>query len=508
MIRIGSRQSSCFLLAGVVACALAAPSPASAQTRDWGDYTPSAAYVLVDAMIEDAADEVVRVGARPPILSRQMAICISAMYDAWAAYDEKALGVYTGGSLRRPASERTLEHKRKAMAYAMYRTVIDQYPHDTDHTTEVMKRWGYDVGDRSTDVATPQGLGNKVASIVLEARHHDGANQLGDEIGSDGTPYSDYTYYAPVNPVDKVIDPDRWQPLPFEDGKGGLFYPGFLCPHWYRVKSFGLASPSQFRPPPPPKVGSPELQREIEECIEVNAKLTAAEKAQVEFMRDGPRSTGQSGHWMRFAMSVSRRDKHDIDRDAKLFMAVSNTAMDAFIVSWESKRYYDSSRPYTLIRWLYREREIEGWLGPGQGVGTIKGEDWIPYSPATFITPPFPGYTSGHATVSGACARMLELFTGSPNYGDVEMRVAGALTEEQFSCAEMQARHGALPEALSCDVTLELPTFWGVAEMAAKSRLLGGYHIRADNEVGLQTGKQTADYLWPIIQSYHDGTAR
>lgn len=494
-------------VSSVVALASTLALPTSAQTRDWGDFEPSPAYVLLDAMLEDAADEVVRLGARPPILSRQMAICATAMYDAWAAYDDRAVGVYTGGELRRPASERTDDNERKAMAYAMYRTVVDQYPEDTRYTTAVMERWGYDVADRSTDVTTPQGVGNHVAAVVLGARHHDGANQLGDEIGSNGLPYSDYTYYRPVNPVDRIIDPDRWQPLPFADEAGGVHYPGFLCPHWYRVEPFGLESCDQFRPGPPPLVGSDELLREVDECIQYNANLSVEQKAVVEFMRDGPRSTGQSGHWLRFAMSVSRRDRNDTDTDVKLYLAVANTAMDAFIVSWECKRYYDSSRPMTLIEHYYGDDEIEGWLGPGRGVGRIRGEDWIPYSPAAFITPPFPGYTSGHATVSGACAKMLELFTGSPRYGDVEAREAGALTEGSFSCAEMQAEHGTLAEGLSCSVELALPTFWEVAEMAALSRLMGGYHIRTDNDVGLETGKQTAEFLWPKLQRYYLGTA-
>lgn len=500
-----------FLLACVTASvALGAPADAAAaQSKDWGDYKPSAAYELLDAMLEDAADEVVRIGARPPILSRQMAICATAMYDAWAAYDAKAVGVYTGDSLRRPAAERTEANKRKAMAYAMYRTVVDQYPNDSKYTTALMKSWGLDVNDKSMDVATPQGIGNKAAAMILAARHHDGANQLGDEIGSNGQSYSDYTYYTPVNAAGgKLIDPDRWQPLPFDDGKGGVFYPGFLAPHWYRVQPFGLERPDQFRPPPPPKVGSEQLKKEVDEAIHFNATLSPEQKAVVEFMRDGPRSTGQSGHWLKFAQSVSRRDRNDTDTDVKLYMAVANTAMDAFIVSWECKRYYDSSRPFTLIRWYYQGKDIEGWLGPGKGVGTIKGENWIPYSPATFITPPFPGYTSGHATVSAACAKMLELFTGSPKYGDVEARTAGAMTEEQYSCAEMQAKHGTLAEGLTCDVLLELPTFWDVAEMAALSRLMGGYHIRTDNEVGLTSGKETAEYLWPICQKYFNGTAR
>ena len=71
--------------------------------------------------------------------------------------------------------------------------------------------------------------------------------------------------------------------------------------------------------------------------LRFNASLTPEQKAIVEFMRDGPRSTGQSGHWLRFAQDVSRRDKHDLDQDVKLFFAVGNVAMDAFIAAWESQ---------------------------------------------------------------------------------------------------------------------------------------------------------------------------
>ena len=55
-------------------------------------------------------------------------------------------------------------------------------------------------------------------------------------------------------------------------------------------------------------------------------------------MRDGPRSTGQSGHWLKLAQLVSKRDHNDLDRDVKLFFTVGNVAMDAFIACWEANR--------------------------------------------------------------------------------------------------------------------------------------------------------------------------
>jgi hypothetical protein len=478
------------------------------------DHQPSLAYRWLSIVLEASARDVERIGARPTILSRQMAVPLTAMYDAWAAYDDKAVGWLHGGALRRPEAERTQRNREVAISYATYRTSLDQIPHFSDYVREQMVALGFDPDDMSLDPATPAGLGNYVAKTLLEARHHDGANQLGDEIGSDGQPYSDYTMYRPVNPDDKIIDPDRWQRLPFSDEKGGYFYPGFLTAHWYRVKPIMLESSAQFRPGPPPLYGSEQLLKEVDECIAFNASLTPQQKAIVEFMRDGPRSTGQSGHWLKFAQAVSNRDRLSLDQDVKLFFSVGTAAMDAFIAAWESKRYYDSSRPWTLIRHYYAGKTLKGWAGPGKGVTDIPAEQWHPYSPATFVTPPFPGYVSGHSCVSGACAEMLKLFTGSDRCGFVEDRHAGELTEAGFDCMKMQQLDGRpLAEILgdehaSCDITLQLPTFTEAAEMAGISRVMGGYHIQADNVAGLKLGRDVTHYIWPKLQAYFDGKAK
>lgn len=496
---------------GAIALALLAGSARAAAPAKTSNapYTPSVAYQLLDVGLEATAREVDRNGPRPTIVSRTIAIIVTAMYDAWSAYDDKAVGTRLGDKLRRPKSERTQANKGKAMAQAAYRAMLFVYPEDEKWITAEMKKFGVDPKNDSTDPSTPEGVGNLAAAALAEYRRSDGANQFGDEVGSNGKPYSDYTFYEPVNPPDKIIDPDRWQPIPFDDGKGGKIVVGFLTPHWYRVKTFALERSDQFRPGPPPKVGSEQLKREVDECIAFNASLNPEQKAIVEFMRDGPRSTGQSGHWLRFAQDVSRRDKNDSDRDIKLYMAVANVAMDAFIASWESKRYYDSSRPWTLVRYYYKGQKVKGWGGPGKGVITIPAEQWHPYSPSTFITPPFPGYTSGHSTVSGACAKMLELFTGSDHFGEVEKREAGLLTEPGFECKVMQRHEGQLPSDpnLSCNVALKLPTFTETAEMAGISRVMGGYHIQADNVAGLELGRNVAKFCWPKIKAYFDGTA-
>lgn len=468
---------------------------------------PSAAYQWVNILLEVAGRDVQKVGARPTIISRQMAIPLTAMYDAWAAYDERAVGSRLGGSLRRPENERTHANKEKAIAYAMYRALANQFPQDTAFLDEHMRSRGFDPADASKDPSTPAGVGNLAAAAVLEYRRCDGANQYGDEVGGDGKPYADYTFYEPRNAIDRVLDPDRWQQIPFDDGQGGKRYPGFLTPHWYRVQPFALERSDQFRPPPPPKMGSDQLKKEVDECIAFNANLTLEQKSIVEFMRDGPRSTGQSGHWLQFAQDVSRRDHYGLDQDVKLFFVIGNTAFDAFIACWESKRYYDTSRPWTLIRCTYQNKDIEGYLGPGQGFGKIPAERWHPYSPSTFPCPPFPGYPSGHSTVSGACAKMLELFTGSDRYGAFYRHRAGQWTEPDCAPAQMQARHGTpcADAPATTEVILKLPTFTATAEMAGISRVMGGYHIQSDNQAALKLGRTLAEYCCPKYQAYFDG---
>ncbi len=490
---------------------LAAPISAAPASFPHAAPNPhaSAAYRWIDIIEEAAARRVDRVGARPTIISREMAITATAMYDAWAAYDEKAVGTRLGGALRRPLGQRTLENKETAIAYAAYRCLLFIYPEDAGWMTERMVAMGYDPADTSTDTATPTGIGNSVAAALIDYRAHDGANQLGDEAGSDGKPYSDYTAYACKNTADTCVDPDRWQPIVFDDGKGGKLTPGFLTPHWYKVKPFVLTSAEQFRPPGPPKVGSDALKKEVDKVLEYNRGLTLEQKALVEFMRDGPRSTGQSGHWMRFAEDVSRRDQYDLDRDVKLFFSVANICFDGFIACWETKRFYDSSRPWTLVRYYYKGQTVQGWAGPCKGVVTMPAEDWRPYSPSTFITPPFPGFPSGHATVSGASARILERFTGSDRFGAVERRKAGLLTEASCDMDVMQSVEGVAAKGVpkTEEEVLSLPTFTATAEMAALSRALGGYHIPYDNDEGLKLGRAIADYSWPKYQAFFDGTA-
>src|SRR5437660_1233851 len=140
----------------------------------------------------------------PPMVARALAILQTCEFDAWAAYDAKAVGTIFGGSLRRPKGERTLANKSEAISFGAYRAAVDLFPGDANLFASVMRSLGYDPNDNSTDVRHPDGIGNVACAGVLNFRHEDGSNQLGDEPGgTPGVPYSDYTGYVCKNqPMD------------------------------------------------------------------------------------------------------------------------------------------------------------------------------------------------------------------------------------------------------------------------------------------------------------------
>ena len=124
----------------------------------------------------------------------------------------------------------------------------------------------------------------------------------------------------------------------------------------------------------------------------------------------------------------------------------------------------------------------------------INGEDWLPYQPLTFITPPFPEYISGHSAFSAAAAEILKRFTGSDNFGGSVTLPAGSSRVEP----------GLTPQS---DVTLSWATFSDAADQAGISRRYGGIHFQQGDLDARATGRQAAQKCWDKANAYINGTA-
>jgi len=442
-----------------------------------------------------------RLGA--PMVARALAIVHTCMYDAWAAYDERAISTQLQNALRRPASEATLANKQQAISYAAYRALVDVLPADTNSVyIPLMKKLGYDPNDDSTDIETSTGIGNVACAAVLEFRHHDKSNQLGDLAQG---PYSDWTGYHSLNTPSPVparaapIDPNHWQPLTYVNSTGELMTQRFIGAQWNEVTPFALTGGDEYRGLlqsfGPAAYGSREYQEQAGELVTISTNLTDTQKMIAEYWSDGLGTEQPPGHWALFAQWISQRDHHSLDDDVKMFFAITNAMFDAGIAAWDAKRAYDSVRPITAIPYLFRGKRIRAWGGPGKGTIEMDGSQWLPYQEATLPTPPFPDFVSGHSAYSAAAARILELLTGSDHFGYVVTIPAGSSKIEPKTTP-------ARP------VTLRWRTFTDAANEAGMSRRYGGIHFRAADLGGRLLGAQVALEAWAKAQVYFKGENR
>jgi hypothetical protein len=395
------------------------------------------------------------------VTARALGVLHTATYDAWAAYDAVAKGTRFGSTLRRPAAERTLKNKEKAISYAAYRTLVDLFPGRQSAYGSLMSSLGYPANDTSIDAATPTGVGNKVAQAVIDFRHTDGSNQQGGY-----APVCPPTCYQPVNTWDTVSAPWHWQPLCVPNPSpppGAIPCPGGAVqkpaqPQWGNVTSFALTPALISDVPGPPRApGGGYSNADVAQALEDTKNLDDTKKAKAEYWADGPKSEFPPGHMAVFAQVVSRKRGHSLDADAKLFFALGNALMDAGIASWTHKYRYDFWRPVTAIRYLYGGQQVNSWRGPFQGYGSVDGSQWQPYQAPNVITPPFPEYVSGHSTFSGAGSYVLKVFTGTDTFGASVTIPKGSSLFEQ----------GATPGNA---VTLSWPTYTAAADEAGWSR--------------------------------------
>lgn len=164
---------------------------------------------------------------------------------------------------------------------------------------------------------------------------------------------------------------------------------------------------------------------EAQEVLDVTLKLTAEQKTIAERWNLDLGTVTPAGVWNLIAIDAARSRGMDEVRSARLFSTLNAAMHDAFIACWKVKYTHWTERPVTAIRRRFDPR-------------------FLPH----ILTPAFPSFPSGHATVSGAASEVLA---------------------------------GFFPEDVS--------TLRAQAEEAAQSRLYGGIHFRSDNERGLAFGQ-------------------
>ena len=496
-----------------------------------------------DAML----DAVAKNPPSPTATCWRMYMTSASMYEAWAAYDEVAVGVVFGDALRRPASQRTLENKREAVSQAAYYALSRLYPNQEPDFRALLEELGYRV-TKNRGLGNPSGLGHRAAEGVFLDRADDGSNAANGFVQMITERYPEL--YEPVNSADPTapnapggasFDPNRWQPLrvpngtlvdehgiPIFDNDDPSTYVDqkFLTPHWGGVRPFAMLDGAQFRPVAPPQFGSQEpytdalgvtttsdeaCHLQFDEVLTYSANLTDRHKIIAEFWADGPRTWTPPGHWNQIAYGISIRDGHTLDDDIKMFFALNGALLDASIACWECKRHYDLIRPVSALRHHHFDEMILAWAGPNMGTQEILGQNWQPYQAITFVTPAFAEYVSGHSTFSRSAREVLLLYSGTDAMYD-----GVTLLGDDYDLDGVEdyfGQHIALPGSMQFEdgpaetVTLRWETMLEASNEAGISRLYGGIHIQDGNLRGQEIGSQVGPLAYAKAQSYWTGAA-
>jgi PAP2 superfamily len=258
--------------------------------------------------------------------------------------------------------------------------------------------------------------------------------------------------------------PGRWIPTP-------PMYGPAVEPHWNEIRTMVMDSASQFKPVRPPAFDPKDTNsifyKAMIEVKTIGEHLTDEQKHIADFWDDNPaklnvvghisfvtKKFSPPGHWMNIVGIGAKAAKADFKTTVAAYTETAIALYDAFISCWDEKFRSNYVRPETVINTI--------------------DDKWQPY----IQTPPFPSYTSGHATNSAAAAEiMTKWFGDNLSFTDTSLLEFGINNRE-------------------------IRSFRAAAAEAAMSRLYGGIHYRFDNDNGAEAGKRLGEFIGSRLKLY------
>jgi hypothetical protein len=390
----------------------------------------------------------------PHRTSRAFAIVHIAIFDAVNAIagDHKS---YTG----LPPASKDIS-LNAAVAQAAHDTLAAVYPSQAPSFDELLAEDLDQVRDRQ---ARRRGiaLGSRAASAILALRVNDGSQFAEQLYGSE---------YLPVpGPGKWRQDPIALQPI----AMGSL---------WGQVRPFVLKSAGQFPAPPPPALNSAEYAAAFDEVKRLGGCGTASTRCSPGSPTPTERSAEQTQigiYWgydgspglgtpPRLYNQIVVRIADEMGSNAvelARLLALVNTALaDAGIACWEDKYLYAFWRPITAIR----AAADPSWTPLGAPASNSGGPNF---------TPPFPSYTSGHATFGGSVFEVLRSFYGTD-------RIAFSFVSDELNGITLDNTGNVRPR-----VRRSFSSLSQAEEENGQSRIYLGIHWAFDKTEGIAHGR-------------------
>jgi|TARA_R110000737_G_scaffold347664_1_gene379688 hypothetical protein len=218
-----------------------------------------------------------------------------------------------------------------------------------------------------------------------------------------------------------------------------------LQPQWGNNRPFVLDNMVSTIPGPPPAFSTSPGSAFYNYANDVYLQSTNNTPGQViiaQYWADGGGTFSPPGHSMAMLKNILIFENASLETATLQYAKMGMALADAFRACWKTKYLYNCIRPIGYIN-----DNIDS--------------NWVPL----VQTPPFPEYSSGHSSQSGAMEAIMEDYLGT-------------------SYSFIDSAHGS-----NFGGPRSFNSFNEAAEEAAISRLYGGIHYEFGNEIGLTTGR-------------------
>jgi hypothetical protein len=222
-----------------------------------------------------------------------------------------------------------------------------------------------------------------------------------------------------------------------------------------QMQPFLLHSPSQFRPGPPPALGSSTYARDLNEIKAFGSKTgsvrTPAETENALFWTYNADAMDNAG----FREVATQQHMDTVDTARALVLGNMITA-DAAIACFDAKYHYSFWRPITAIRAAASDGNPQTTADP----------TWTPL----VVTPNHPEYPAAHTCISAAEA---EVYAALRHTRRIAIELSSAVT----------------------GTTHHLATVRQMIQQVANARVWAGLHYRNSTRVGARLGSNVADWI-------------
>jgi hypothetical protein len=275
---------------------------------------------------------------------------------------------------------------------------------------------------------------------------------------------------------------------------------GFLTPAWGSVTTFGIPSVDAVPTPTVPAMTSQEYTDAFNQVKAIGSDLgqnTVRTTDQTEIglfwgydvargLGDPPRLYNQ------IARVIAEQEGNSVGENARMFALINIAMADAGIQCWGIKYRDIFWRPIVAIRRADEDGNPNTIADPNWAPLGAPRSNPLPTEHVNF-TPPFPSYTSGHATFGGAAFKTMADFYGTD---DINYKIPFDFISDEFNGVTRDI-HEQIPDLVMNFIrdikSRHYTSFSQAAAENAASRIFLGIHWRFDAIQGVSAGDRIAD---------------